>query len=227
MPNAINHGDFYWRYMFERVLDIIFPPKCGFCGKINKEYLCKKCELKLDYLKKDKIRKMLNEAFSYLLYGYEYKEEIRKKILDFKFSDKPELANTFVKLLLNNKNICGFIENYDIMIPVPMYKKKQIMRGYNQTELIAKRIAENLHLDYAEDVLTKIKNTETQSNLDAKDRQNNVKNAYECKNMKKIYEKKVILFDDIFTTGSTAAECSKQLRIAGSKEIAVLTVAKD
>lgn len=213
--------------MFERVLDIIFPPKCGFCGKINKEYLCKKCELKLDYLKKDKIRKMLNEAFSYLLYGYEYKEEIRKKILDFKFSDKPELANTFVKLLLNNKNICGFIENYDIMIPVPMYKKKQIMRGYNQTELIAKRIAENLHLDYAEDVLTKIKNTETQSNLDAKDRQNNVKNAYECKNMKKIYEKKVILFDDIFTTGSTAAECSKQLRIAGSKEIAVLTVAKD
>ncbi len=210
--------------MFDTVLDLIFPPKCGFCQKINKEYLCKKCELKINYLKKDKIRRVKNEAYSYHLFAYEYKNEIRNKILDFKFNDKPELADTFAKLLLNNKKICRFLRCYDIIIPVPMYKKKQIIRGYNQTELIAQKLAEELHLEYV-CALKKIKNTQTQSKLDAKDRENNVKDAYECMDVEKISNKKVVLFDDIFTTGSTVAECAKKLK--GAFEISVLTVAKD
>ena len=212
--------------MLDKVLDIIFPPKCGFCKRINKDHLCKKCDLKIDYLKKDKIEKINNKDFSYLLYAYEYKDELRNKILDYKFGDKPELFETFVKVLLNNKKICRFLESYDIIVPVPMYRKKQTFRGYNQTELIAQKLAKELHLEYLP-ALVKCKNTETQSSLDAKDRRNNVKGAYECINVQKIFNKNVILFDDIYTTGSTAEECAKQIKKAGSTGIAVLVIAKD
>ena len=213
--------------MFEKIINLLFPPKCGFCGKINKNYICKKCELNLNYLKKDKILKMLNEDFTYHLYAYQYKNEIRDKIINFKFNDKPELANTFANILLNNKKICRFLEKYDIMVTVPMYNKKRIMRGYNQSELIAKKIVEKLKIQYAGDVIKKCKQTKPQSSLNANERKNNLKDVYEIENAQKIKEKRVILFDDIYTTGSTARECSKILKNAGAKEIAVLTLAKD
>ena len=213
--------------MLEKALNILFPPKCIFCGKINKDSICKKCEIKINYLKKDKIKKMPNENFTYHIYAYDYKNEIREKMLDLKFQDKPETSEAFAKLLLKNEKICRFLKSYDIIIPVPMYIKKQKMRGYNQSSLIANKIAKHLNMQYAENVLIKTKQTEMQSRLDASQRQNNVKNAYECKNMQKIRNKKVILFDDIYTTGSTARECTKALKEADTKEIAVLTFAKD
>lgn len=214
--------------MLEFVLNLLFPPKCGFCGKINSDYLCKKCEIKLRKFKiKKEIQTSKNQEFSKHICAYNYKEEIRSKIIDYKFNDKPELSNTFVKLLLNNKKICGFLENYDIIIPVPMHPKKQIQRGYNQTELIAKKIAKELSIVYVKDVLYKQKHTETQSSLDKISRASNVKDAYSLKNMQKINGKRVVLFDDIYTTGSTAKECSKVLKQAGAKEIVVLTLAKD
>ena len=209
------------------LLDILFPPKCSFCGKLNKDFLCKKCELKLNYLKKDKIYKAINEPFEFHLYAFKYKHEIRSKMLSLKFSDKPEIASTFAKLLLNNKKICGFLKNYDIIIPVPMYRKKQILRGYNQASEIAKIVGNNLQIEYCEDVLFKVIETKMQSSLTAKDRKINVKNAYECRNMQKIEGKKIILFDDIYTTGSTARECCKTLKKAKIDEVSVLTFAKD
>ena len=208
-------------------LDYIFPPRCGFCRKINSDYFCKKCETKLKYLKEDKIIKTKDKEFSYLLFAYQYKDEIRNKILSFKFGDKPELSDTFVKVLLNNQKICGFLKNYDIIIPVPMQAKKKKIRGYNQTELIAKKFAIKLGLEYLQDVLKKCKSTAMQSSLSLEERQSNVIGAYKLDNVQKILNKKIILFDDIYTTGSTARECVKTLKIANPKEISVLVLAKD
>ena len=213
--------------MFENILDMLFPPKCGFCGKINKNFLCKKCEVSLNYIKKDMIRKVKNKNFSYHIYAYEYRNEIRDKILKFKFGDKPELADTFVELLLKNTKTYRFLESYDIIIPVPMQKKKKRERGYNQAALMARKIAKKTGIKYAEDVLIKVKHTEPQSTLNASKRKENIKNAYKCINIEKILNKRVILFDDIYTTGNTAKECCKMLKNAGAKEIAVYTFAKD
>lgn len=185
--------------MFENILDLIYPPKCGFCKKINKDYLCRNCELKIESLKKDKIVKVKNKDFSHFLYAYEYKDEIRKIILNYKFNDQPDLCDTFVKLLLNNKKICRFLKSYDIIIPVPMYRKKQVLRGYNQTEIIAKNLAKELHLEFKE-ILIKSHNTKTQSSLNAIERKTNVEGAYECIDLQKIKDKNVVIFDDIFTT---------------------------
>ena len=111
-----------------------------------------------------------------------------------------------------------------------MYKKKKNQRGYNQSELIAKEIAKKIeNIEYRNDILLKIKNTARQSSLNKEQRKENIKNAYLIKSSNKEYilNKNILIFDDIYTTGSTANECAKMLKEAGAKNIGILTIAKD
>ena len=115
--------------------------------------------------------------------------------------------------------------DYDIICAVPIYKKRMSERGYNQSELIAKEMAKNMPGIEYKNVLKKIKNNQRQSELKKEERKENVKNVYEMQNKQIIQNKKIILFDDIYTTGNTVNECSKVLKENGAKEILVLTLA--
>ena len=108
-----------------------------------------------------------------------------------------------------------------------MYKIKKQKRGYNQTELITKKIAKALEIQEDSKTLIKIKNTKTQSKLSKIQRLENIKNVFYIKDKEKIQNKKVILFDDIITTGATINECAKILKQKGAKKIVVLAIAKD
>lgn len=214
--------------MLEVVLDFLFPTKCGFCGKIYKEGICPKCIYKLKQISKCKIIKIEKFYFDYLIYLFDYQSQIRSEIIDFKFNDKPYIARTFIKFLIKNENICGFLKKYDIIIPVPMYVNKKAIRGYNQSELLAKYLANEMdHIKYNKNILTKILDTKKQSTLNKKERKQNLIGAYKVQNAEMIQNKRIILVDDIFTTGCTANECSKVLKQAGAKNICVLTIAKD
>lgn len=114
---------------------------------------------------------------------------------------------------------------YDIIGAVPIHKKRMLERGYNQSELIAKEIAKNIQGIEYKKLLKKTKNNQTQSELKKEERLENVKNVYEIQNKQIIQDKKIILFDDIYTTGSTVNECSKVLKENGAKEVLVLTLA--
>ena len=152
---------------------------------------------------------------------------IRQRLIEYKFQDKSYMYKTFAKIILKNKKVCGFLEKYDIIIPVPIHKKRRLKRGYNQTELIAKEICKNISLELKTDVLIKQKNIKAQSELNKNERKQNIKNAFEIKNINEIIDKKILLFDDIYTTGSTVNECSKILKKVGAKQIGVVTIAKD
>lgn len=156
-----------------------------------------------------------------------YEGIIRKKLIDYKFNEKSYLYKTFSKIILNNTKIYRFLKNYDIIIPVPMSNLKYNNRGYNQTELIAKEIAKNLKIDVSIRNLVKIRETETQSLLTKEQRKENVNGAFEIVNYNGFKDKHIILFDDIYTTGSTINECVKKLKKANPKGILVLTIAKD
>ena len=108
-----------------------------------------------------------------------------------------------------------------------MEKIKKQKRGYNQAELIAKSIAKKYEILHQEDVIVKIKNTKTQSTLKKGERKDNIKDAYIINEKNKIKGKKIILFDDIYTTGSTVNEISKKLKESGANEILVIVIAKD
>lgn len=132
-----------------------------------------------------------------------------------------------MNFLLKQQKVFEIIKTYDIILPVPISKKRYNQRGYNQTELIAREISKRANIELVTNCLYKEKNNVPQSTLNKEDRIENVKNAYIIKNSKIIKDKRVIIFDDIYTTGSTVNECSKLLKQNNVKEILVMTIAKD
>ena len=200
---------------------------CGICGKLNKDFLCKKCEIILKKHEIFNIEQYNNMNFDRHLYIFKYEGIIRKILLNFKFKDNAFLYKTIANFLLKNDNIFEKLKKYDTIIPVPISKKRKNERGYNQTYLITKEIAKNTELECATNCLFKTKNIIEQSKLNKEERKNNIQGVYELKNINKLYKKRIIIFDDIYTTGSTVNECCKLLKEAEPKRIDVFTIAKD
>lgn len=214
-------------WLINHAINLIYPNVCGICDKICKEELCRKCEIHLNNIAKFKIDKYNNKYFTKHLYIFKYEGIIKKRLIKFKFNEKVYIYKSFVKFIIKNKKICRFFKTYDIIIPVPIHFKRKITRGYNQSALIAKGLAKINNIIYLEDVLFKKINNKPQSTKNKQERENNVIGVYYTKNKYKILNKKILLLDDIYTTGSTLNECAKVLRQAGAKKVDVITVAKD
>ena len=214
-----------------KILNLIYPQICGMCGKINKNSLCKKCEIELKKQVENQIinngEEIQDKYFNELMYIFKYEGQIRKLILDYKFNEKSYLYLTFVNFLLKNKKIFENIKNYDTIIPVPISKKRKKTRGYNQSLLIARKIAELTDLELMNNCLVKTKNIIEQSKLNKEDRIQNIQGVYELKSKQLIENKNILLIDDIYTTGSTVNECSKILKQGNPKKIGILVLAKD
>ena len=223
-------------YVFEKALEFIFLPSCGVCGKVGEGYLCKKCGKELEKYVINK-RYIVNNLKRFdninvnenidIMHIFDYKEIIRKLIINYKFNEKSYLYKTFCEFIVKRKKSFDFIKSYDIIIPVPIHKKRMRKRGYNQSELIAKELAKKAEIKCYTDVLLKIKNNKMQSTLNKKEREENTKNVYKLKNKEKIYNKKVLIFDDIYTTGATINSCIKELEKVNVNKIGILTLAKD
>lgn len=203
------------------ILDAIFPQKCGICEKIGEGYICNNC---LTEIEKYILGKESKKGIFHLL---KYDGIIREKMISYKFNDKSYLHSMFCEIFVKNKNACEFLKNYDIIIPVPIHKKRMKQRGYNQSELIAKKIAKELDILIYTDVLKKKINTIPQSSLGKQDREKNVQNVYKVENTQKIVNNKVVILDDIYTTGATVNECKNALQLSGAKEVGIITIAKD
>ena len=211
----------------EQLLDLIYPPTCGICGKGKKTYLCKKCENKLNQIAifgKDEYSDKYFEKHYYL---FKYDDIIRTMLIDYKFNEKPYLYRSFMEFFNKYKKRYHEFEIYDIIVPVPISKKRMRDRGYNQSLLIASDIAKKSKIKLEKNVIKKEQNNTPQSLLDKNGREKNVVNVYKIVNKQKILNKKILLIDDIFTTGATVNECSKMLKISGAEKVDVLTIAKD
>ena len=153
-------------------------------------------------------------------------------MLDYKFNSKSYLYATIVNFLLKNEKFFEILKTYDTIIPVPISKKRYKARGYNQSELIAKELvrkllASGIQIKYNNKCLFKIKDIIEQSKLNKEERQKNIQGVYKLYNKQLLYNKKILLIDDIYTTGSTVNECCKVLIEAQLKKIGILTIAKD
>lgn len=215
----------------EKILNLIYPQTCGICGKVYPESLCNKCEINL---KKQLDINIINEGeeiedkyFDELMYIFKYEGQIRKIILDYKFNDKSYMYLMLTNFILKNKKIFEKIKKYDKIIPVPVSKKRLKIRGYNQSYLIAKEIANQTNLELLNNCLIKTKDIIEQSKLNKEERKQNIQGVYDLQNKKLIKDKKILLIDDIYTTGSTVNECSKILRQGKPIQIGILVLAKD
>ena len=212
---------------FEFVLSFLFPKKCVLCKEKYGDVICKKCFRRIKKYEKAQIVKFKNKNLDFLIYFFKYEKLIRRLMLQYKFSNKPSISEVFSKIILKNENICGKLKFYDIITSVPMYKGKKMARGYNQTELFSKQIADNLGMKYDEFALIKIANNKRQSSLKVVERKHNVKGVFKVLNKENIQNKNVILIDDIYTTGATLEECARVLKAAGAKSVLGFIIAKD
>lgn len=207
--------------LLQTLNSLLFPTKhiCLFCKEKagNAEGICKDCYGNLEILNRE--IEMNSLYIKKIYYSLSYNRFTREMIKNYKYNGKNYLYKPFGLIMvktIKNKNID---KNIDGVIYVPVHRRKEALRGYNQAELLARYISENLNKPLLCNNLIKIKWTKEQSHSNKIDRMINLKNSFQIKNANLIEGKKLLLVDDIITTGSTMKECSKVLINAGAKEI--------
>lgn len=218
-----------YKKILEKILDAFYPQMCGICGKSHKNSLCYNCRKQLQKEFKFSQNYFKNKFFIEQYYFFEYKNLVRSLILEMKFNKKPYIYKTFQYFFEKNEKNLEKLKKYDIMIVVPLSSKRKRLRGYNQSQLIAEIISNILQIKIQNKILFKTKNILPQSTLNKEQRKTNIKGVFKAKNIEQIKTKKILLVDDIYTTGSTLNECSRILVEKGIKKenIGVLTLAKD
>jgi ComF family protein len=118
------------------------------------------------------------------------------------------------------------MEQFHLIIPIPLYSAKLRQRGFNQARLLADILAKDFKVPLLTRGLSRIKFTTSQTNLSKYERLNNVKNAFAVKEASFIRKKIILLVDDVFTTGATVSECAKMLLKAGANKVEILSLAR-
>lgn len=212
------------KYIIDCILEVLYfnDDNCVICKEYSEEGLCKKC--------KDNIR-YCNENFNLEKDGYSfvccssayYSNVVKELVLNLKYKSDFRAGEILVELLLKTmreKNI-----NADFITFVPSASKAIKKRGYNQSEFLARTLGKRLECD-AYMLLKKIRETKDQIGLDNSSRWNNLEGCFSFYEAVNIKNKKIILVDDVITTGATAFCCAKELIRNGALEVFVLTVAK-
>ena len=210
--------------MFRRLLTVLFPPKCILCKKILTESetdLCRDCREHQPEFGKQKIKLSFLAQWTGLWY---YKENVRESILRYKFSGRRSYGCAYGRLLAMKLLNDGW-DDFDVLTWVPISRQRRRIRGYDQVEVFAKALAEELGKELLP-TLKKIKNTKPQSTMgDAAHRRANILGAFEVTDPVLVDNKRILLLDDIITTGATASECARVLLTAGAKEVKLATLA--
>ena len=185
---------------------------------------CMKCGKPLDGEYEEYCHDCIHKSFDYIrgVAAFSYSKEMKRSMYGFKYNNRREYSKFYAEAICDaNSNI---IKSWDaeVLIPVPLHPKRQRTRGYNQATVLAKSLSERLGISVDEKVLSRIKNTIPQKELTTKDRNNNIEKAFQI-GTNVIKYRKVILVDDIYTTGATINECAKVLHAAGVLEVYFIT----
>ncbi|MFK7912082.1 MAG: ComF family protein [Akkermansiaceae bacterium] len=193
-----------------------FCAKCGECfdGDIGGEFICPNCH-------------GLDLSFSFARAAYLGDGNSRQLIHDFKYSREIHLASELARLTsqaFDDIRFEPYLKN-GLLVPVPLHWIRHRKRRFNQSEEIAKHISSQFDVPWS-NALSRIRNTETQTRFSRKKRLKNLRGAFRVKRgqKSKIAKRNIILVDDVFTTGSTANECSRILLESGANDVAVLTL---
>ncbi|OGD31516.1 hypothetical protein A3C91_01410 [Candidatus Azambacteria bacterium RIFCSPHIGHO2_02_FULL_52_12] len=207
--------------------DILFPAFCVGCKKEGR-FLCPSCRQKIvvkrvpEYPPQKTGVKTLFAATDY------HAKLISDLIARYKYGFADELHADLADLLIEHARRAQFQKRDDhIIAAVPLHRRRLHWRGFNQADLLARRVAGHFAIPYRPGALARIKNTAPQIEMtDRKDRLENIKGAFACVDKSAVRNKTVILVDDVSTTGATLAECAWALKQAGARSVIGFVVAK-
>ena len=206
------------------LMDLLFPPKCILCGKLlrkQEQDLCRECRVDSPEYPSGKDRIQFLDSFTAVWY---YEGTVRRSLLRYKFYGARSFATGYGRLLAM-KLLQSHPEGFDCITWIPVSRLRKLRRGYDQVELLAKAVGRELGMEPIA-LLKKVRHNRPQSGIsDASKRRANVLGAYREVNRQAITGKRILLLDDILTTGATASEAARVLLTSGAKEIHCAAVA--
>lgn len=224
------------------ILELLYPARCPVCHGIvrGRGNVCDPCRKHLPYIAEPKCKKCGKEierpeqeycedcqrfahGFDLGASVFAYDEVMRRSISQFKYHNRREYADFYAEEMQAH---CGrFLEiaEPDVILPVPLHSVKKRQRGFNQTELVAKRLGKRINIPVDNDYLIRKEKTTPQKELTRRQRKENLRKAFALKGQKRVYSK-VLLIDDIYTTGATVDAISELLKENGTKYVFFLTI---
>lgn len=230
------------KMMLEYIKKYLWPEVCPFCGKVYREGICPACRKKLEQLivKEPKcmkcgkpVSKKEQEYCRDCMHTYHYydrgiglwlhKKPVSISIYQFKYHNQRAFGKYYAKEMMTHYGMLLRRWNPDLIIPIPLHIRRKRKRGYNQAMLVASELGKLLGVPVEEKAVKRIRYTDPQKKLDNKRRKANLKHAFRAeKSVKGV--KRVLLIDDIYTTGNTIDAVSKVLKDAGVEKVYFLTI---
>lgn len=234
--------------MIKYLINLLYPRRCPICGdiasprgslacplcktkvKLIEEPRCKKCSKPVEFEEQEYCYDCETKAYQYT-YGlslWEYDEVMKRSISDYKYKGRREYADFYIEELVKYYSDDIIKIAPDLIIPIPIHKSKLKIRGYNQAEILSTGISKALGIATLPNLLLRDKKTLPQKQLNDKERLKNLQKAFSFSN--KEQEKfnkpinKVLLVDDIYTTGSTIEACSRILLDNDIKEVFFISI---
>lgn len=229
------------------LVSLFYPPTCAVCARsIGKdEHLCAPCQLKAQRIVPPFCAKCSEPfagaitdsftcgncahrklQFDAAVSAYRSRGVVRFLILQFKYNRQLHLRHPIGDWLIDamaDPRLCG--RKFDMIIPVPLHPARLRERGFNQAQLLAVILAETLSVPLSS-ALQRVRYTKTQTAFDRSDRMENLRDAFRLRRKASMRELRVLLVDDILTTGSTLSECARVLREAGAHSVYAVTAAR-
>ena len=226
------------------ILDLIYPRRCPVCGEIRPYRQGKVCEDCMSKLKKVETPKCMccgktieseeeeycqdcvavPKHFEQGFPVFSYREPLKSSIYAFKYKNQREHAEFFADCMFHCYKKEFLRLDLDGIVPVPVHPNKKRKRGYNQAELLAKQLGKRLAVDVFPDYLIRVADTNPQKELNDKERVNNLSHAFQLgKSSQRL--KKILLIDDIYTTGATIEACTKVLLSGKAEKVYYTSIA--
>lgn len=210
--------------LFHRIFALLFPPKCTFCRKLltkDETDLCHSCRKDTLEFKRSKNNIPFVAGWTGIWY---YTEGVRNSLLRYKFYNARSYAQVYGRFLAM-KLQTEFSDSFDILTWVPVSPLRKLRRGYDQVELLAKQVGRELGIKPIP-LIKKIRHTPPQSNLKTvSQRRANILGAYRVLSTEAVAGKRIMLLDDVLTTGATASECARVLLTVGAEKVYFAAIA--
>ena len=233
------------------LLDLLYPPKCLVCGDTGQQTMCQICLAGMKPIpvgqryvertpgvKATSVSKASVVDQQYVDWSYapfHYSGVPREAILQMKYRAKVKLGEPLGQALATHVRDdlispdfprLPHPVNQSIVVPVPLHPKRYRWRGFNQSDSLARAVAQAVQADAHLDCLVRTRNTQPQARLDAKHRAENVKGAFTIRDPASMIGMHMIVTDDVITTMSTVAECARALKEAGAASVGVVALAR-
>ena len=213
--------------LVKRLLDSFFPPSCLLCSErtIESGGLCPDCFSLLKFVMPDESKNFLADLpdCSEVRAAVQYDDGVKKLVLGLKYGDRLDTAPLLARMMGNAGR--EMIERADVLVPVPLHWRRLWVRKYNQAAVLADCIGKAASIPSDPFILKRSKATLPQGHFSKKERLENMSDAFCVKNAAKIKDKKVVLIDDVLTTGATLNACAGVLKEAGASDVFALTFA--